>query len=85
MSNELQSKSSVFIKIVSERYSRLLSIFSMILTRVSLSVIYEGGKEDSAQLIQYLNHNYRTGLKNLENYVWICAPLSDLDQAAVLR
>ena len=35
-------------------------------------------------MIQYPNHNYRTGLKNRENYVWICAPVSDLDQAVVL-
>ena len=40
-------------------------------------------EEESAQLIKYPNHNYRTGLKNLENYVWICAHVSDLHQTTV--
>ena len=39
-------------------------------------------EEESAQLIQYPNHNYRTGLKNLENYVWICAHVSDVNQVS---
>ena len=33
--------------------------------------------------IQYPNDNYRMGLKNLENYIWICAATSDLDQVSV--
>ena len=31
-------------------------------------------EEDSAQLIQYPNQNYRTGLRNLENYVLTMFP-----------
>ena len=69
VSHELLPKRRVFIKTGSQRYMRLLSIFSMVLRRVRLSVIYMDSEEDSAQLIQYPNHNYRTGLKNLENYV----------------
>ena len=38
-----------------------------------------GSEENSAQLIQYPHYNCRTGLKNFENYVWIYAPVSDLD------
>ena len=41
-------------------------------------------EEESVQSIQYPNHNYITGLKNLENYVWMCVHVSGLDQAAVL-
>ena len=41
-------------------------------------------EEEIVQLIQYPNHSYRVGLKNLENYVWICAHVSDLDQAGVV-
>ena len=40
-------------------------------------------EEESAQLIQYQNRNYATDLKNLENDIWICAHVSDLNQAAV--
>ena len=44
--------------------------------------IWDNGGE-SAQLIQYPNHNYIMGLKNLEIYVWICAQVSELNQAVV--
>ena len=44
-------------------------MFSIVLRRVRLSIIEWDSKEESAQLIQYPNHNYRTGLENLENYV----------------
>ena len=42
VSNELLPKRRVFIKTGSERSRRLLSIFSMVLRRVHLSVIYVG-------------------------------------------
>ena len=74
--NELLSKRTVFIRTGSERSRRLFLIFDMMHAW--------GSEENSAQLIQYPHYNYRTGLKNLENYVWIYAPVSDLDQAAVL-
>ena len=57
----------------------------MVLKRIRLSVDYVERKEDNTELTQYLNQNCRTGLKNLENYVWIFAPVSDLDQATLLR
>ena len=68
LSNELLPK-SVLIKTGSQRSRRLLLMFSIVLRRVRLSIIEWDSKEESAQLIQYPNHNYRTGLENLENYV----------------
>ena len=52
------------------------------LRRVRLSIKNTwNSEEDGTQLIQYPNHIYRTVLKNLQNYIWICAPVRDLDQA----
>ena len=67
---KLLPKRRVFIKTGLQRSRRLLSIFSIKLRRVRLSVKYTWeSEEESEQLIQYPNHDYRTGLKNLENYV----------------
>ena len=83
VSNELLPKRRVLIITGLQRCRRLLSMFSTVLRRVCLSVIYMGQWGESAQLIQYLSHNYRMGLKNLENYVWICVHVNGLNQAAV--
>ena len=84
VSNELLPKRRVFIKTGSQRSRRLLLIFPMVLRNTSFSNICWTVKKIFAKFIQDPNYNYRTGLKNLENYVWICAPVSNLDQAAVL-
>ena len=81
-SNELPSKRrvSVIYRDLGECYQSLLWC--------SKEYVFQyyacDSDEDSVQLIQYPNHNYRMGLKNLENFLLICAPVSDLDQAAVL-
>ena len=41
-------------------------------------------EEHSVNLIEYPKHNYKSGLRNTENYIWICAPVSDLDQTTFL-
>ena len=51
VSNKLLPKRRVFIKTGLQRYRKLLSMFSMVLRRVRLSVIYVGQEEYSAQFI----------------------------------
>ena len=83
VSNELLPERRVLIKIGSQRSRRLLSMIFMVLRRVRLSVIYvqQWRRKYVVDLIS--KPQLQMGLKNLENYVWICAHVSDLNQAAV--
>ena len=70
VSNELLPKRIVFIKTDSERSRKLVLIFyDGAQESTSLKKNTWNNEEDSTQLIQYQNHNYRTCLKNLENYI----------------
>ena len=83
VSNDLLLKRRVLIKTGSQRSRRLLPMFTRVLRRVRPSIIYVGQWKRKCIVDSIFKHNYRTGLKNLENYVWICPHVSDLTQAAV--
>ena len=78
VSNELLPKGRVFIKTGSERPRRLLSIFSMVLRRVLLSVMYMGqwrrqctvGPISKPQLLSRLRESWKQCF-NLCSHKWL--------------
>ena len=97
VSNELLPKRRVLIKTGSQRSTRLLSVFTRVLRRVRLSITYVEKRRRKCAVDSISKPQLQNGFKEswklclnlcsckwlLENYVWICAHVSDLNQAAV--